>query len=393
MVIIFEHKPSTIQHNQWTLWDIKKKHFAHARVEENWFSEVRNAVTMCRDHYVRIWAIYDISSRYSSGCKISVSQLLANLKKKTKMNEWRSFDFFNIFTQVTLSPRTFSLFFSAFSFLSTAIPADQPWFCSENLEPLSEIKLINGDMLERGCSHAYNPRTCVSYCRVSEGIEIEEIRRGIMIVPLEIQLPSVSRASAAEKKQRLPENEERAGVEFSRSLLEIKLINNALKKNLVALIRISVDSTTGETLARAKPSVNNPKLTADLLVNVNSSIVTEPQMHTRSSRNTSFMNDSIARESQALIAFSINPLALHEMKLINSDARRGCSSNAHNQRASVLFLALLLFWKTLEIQPENTNQIRFDRELAPSDRLIGDQTLILIAVSFRYSCTVLHFER
>lgn len=56
-----------------------------------------------------------------------------------------------------------------------------------------------------------------SYCRVSKGIEIEEIRRGITIMPLEIQLPSVSRASAAEKKQRLPENEERAGVEFSRS--------------------------------------------------------------------------------------------------------------------------------------------------------------------------------
>lgn len=56
-----------------------------------------------------------------------------------------------------------------------------------------------------------------SYCHVSEGIEIEEIRREIAIMPLEIQLPSVSRASAAEKKQRLPENEERADVEFSRS--------------------------------------------------------------------------------------------------------------------------------------------------------------------------------
>ncbi|EFN61677.1 hypothetical protein EAG_12681 [Camponotus floridanus] len=33
---------------------------------------------------------------------------------------------------------------------------------------------------------------------------------------------------------------------------------------------------------------------------------------------------------------------LLEIKLINSDARRGCSSNTHNQRASVLFLALLL---------------------------------------------------
>ncbi|EFN63702.1 hypothetical protein EAG_09628 [Camponotus floridanus] len=33
---------------------------------------------------------------------------------------------------------------------------------------------------------------------------------------------------------------------------------------------------------------------------------------------------------------------LSEIKPINSDARRGCSSNAHNQRASVLFLALLL---------------------------------------------------
>ncbi|EFN60776.1 hypothetical protein EAG_02247 [Camponotus floridanus] len=42
---------------------------------------------------------------------------------------------------------------------------------------------------------------------------------------------------------------------------------------------------------------------------------------------------------------------LLEIKLINSDARRGCSSNTHNQKASVLFLALLL------IQPENTNQI------------------------------------
>ncbi|EFN61380.1 hypothetical protein EAG_01368 [Camponotus floridanus] len=43
--------------------------------------------------------------------------------------------------------------------------------------------------------------------------------------------------------------------------------------------------------------------------------------------------------------------SLLEIKLINSDARRGCSSNTHNQRASVLFPALLL------IQPENTNLI------------------------------------
>jgi len=33
---------------------------------------------------------------------------------------------------------------------------------------------------------------------------------------------------------------------------------------------------------------------------------------------------------------------LLEVKLINSDARRGCSLNTYNQRASVLFLALLL---------------------------------------------------
>ncbi|EFN60251.1 hypothetical protein EAG_03216 [Camponotus floridanus] len=49
--------------------------------------------------------------------------------------------------------------------------------------------------------------------------------------------------------------------------------------------------------------------------------------------------------------YCISALRLLEIKLINSDARRGCSSNTHNQRSSVLFLALLL------IQPENTNQI------------------------------------
>ncbi|EFN64996.1 Plexin-A4 [Camponotus floridanus] len=40
-----------------------------------------------------------------------------------------------------------------------------------------------------------------------------------------------------------------------------------------------------------------------------------------------------------------------EIKLINGDARRGCSSNSHNQRVSLLFLAVLF------IQPENANQI------------------------------------
>ncbi|EFN74709.1 hypothetical protein EAG_02902 [Camponotus floridanus] len=43
-----------------------------------------------------------------------------------------------------------------------------------------------------------------------------------------------------------------------------------------------------------------------------------------------------------LIRFICRFSHLLEIKLINSDARRGCSSNTHNQRASVLFLALLL---------------------------------------------------
>ncbi|EFN60950.1 hypothetical protein EAG_02063 [Camponotus floridanus] len=60
------------------------------------------------------------------------------------------------------------------------------------------------------------------------------------------------------------------------------------------------------------------------------------------------LNSALRKNLIALIRILVDST---KIKLINSDARRGCSSNTHNQRASVLFLALLL------IQPENTNQI------------------------------------
>ncbi|EFN71033.1 hypothetical protein EAG_09923 [Camponotus floridanus] len=60
---------------------------------------------------------------------------------------------------------------------------------------------------------------------------------------------------------------------------------------------------------------------------------------------TSAYQPGIRRNACPSAQWKASPV--QEIKLINSDARRGCSSNAHNQRASVLFLALLL------IQPEN----------------------------------------
>ncbi|EFN71444.1 hypothetical protein EAG_03030 [Camponotus floridanus] len=104
-------------------------------------------------------------------------------------------------------------------------------------------------------------------------------------------------------------------------LLEIKLINSALKKNLVALIRI----------LNLNNSHTEKKSGALIRILVDSTKIKLINSDTRKERSSNTI-----KELESLIGITA------QIKLINNGARRGCSSNTHNQRASVLFLALLL---------------------------------------------------